>query len=391
MQHQLINHSPDLKRLRDEGYELQLKGGYVCIHHIPYVNSSCNISYGTLISDLTITGGSAGKPSTHVVYFMGDYPCHKDGSLMIEIVNSSPNQQLGEGLLGNHCFSSKPESGSYANYYDKFTRYISLLSAPARSLQPGVTAATYRPYLDEDNSPFHYFDSNSSRANINQLNAVFKNQKIGIIGLGGTGSYILDLVAKTPVAEIHLYDGDVLSQHNAFRSPGAPSFEALSNLPSKSSYFSSLYSNMHKHIFAHEAYINEENIEQLRGLTHVFVCVDKNSVRSFIIEKLLLMNITFIDVGLGVNLENGKLIGILRTTAGTSGKNDHLIRRISSEDEGDNEYSTNIQIADLNAMNACKAVEKWKKLSGFYHDDVNEHHSTYTINASLLVNGDIKA
>jgi hypothetical protein len=32
--------------------------------------------------------------------------------------------------------------------------------------------------------------------------------KIAIIGLGGTGSYVLDLAAKTPVKEIHLFDGD---------------------------------------------------------------------------------------------------------------------------------------------------------------------------------------
>jgi hypothetical protein len=37
-------------------------------------------------------------------------------------------------------------------------------------------------------------------------------------GLGGTGSYILDLVSKTPVNEILLFDSDDFLQHNAFRS-----------------------------------------------------------------------------------------------------------------------------------------------------------------------------
>jgi tRNA A37 threonylcarbamoyladenosine dehydratase len=44
---------------------------------------------------------------------------------------------------------------------------------------------------------------------------------------GGTGSYVLDFVAKTPVKEIHLFDGDIFDQHNAFRAPGAPSGEEL--------------------------------------------------------------------------------------------------------------------------------------------------------------------
>lgn len=389
MLQQLISHSPDLKKLRDEGYEIERKGGYLCIHHIPYVNSECKVLFGTLISDLTIIGSIAGPPSTHAIYFMGDIPCHKDGLPMNEIINSSPNQQLGNNLVGNHYFSSKPEgSGRYENYYDKFTRYISLLSTPARKIEPNVTALTYIPYHDDDDSVFHYFDSNSSRANVAQLNEIFKEQKIGIIGLGGTGSYILDFVSKTPVSEIHLYDADDFSQHNAFRSPGAPSIEKLKELPKKAIYFSEIYSKMHKNIYPHVEYITRENIDKLNELTYVFICVDKNSVRNIIIDGLLSMGITFIDVGLGINIQNNKLVGIIRTTSATPHKHNHLIKRIPSEDTDDNEYVTNIQIADLNAMNACKAVEKWKKMSGFYHDDIEEYHSSYTFNAALLINGD---
>lgn len=388
MQQQLISHSPDLKKLRDEGYELEKKGGYICIHHIPYLNGNGNILYGSLISDLTISTSKAGVPSTHAIHFMGEAPCHKDGTPMTEIINSNPNSQLGEGLVGNYYFSSKPESGHYANYYDKFVRYISLLSVPAKAVDPAVTASTFKPYADDEDSVFHYFDSNSSRANIAQLAKIFESQKIGIIGLGGTGSYILDLVSKTPVAEIHLYDADEFSQHNSFRSPGAASIEILNELPEKANYFADIYSKMHKHIYPHVEFVTSKNIHHLAGLSYVFICVDKNSTRNSIINGLVEMKIPFIDVGLGVNLQDGRLVGIIRTTTGTFNKNDHLIKRLSAEDTDDNEYVTNIQIADLNAMNACKAVEKWKKLCGFYHDEVGEFHSTYTINASLLVNGD---
>ena len=38
MSQQLISHSPDLKRLRDEGYEIEVRGGYLLIHHIPFVD-----------------------------------------------------------------------------------------------------------------------------------------------------------------------------------------------------------------------------------------------------------------------------------------------------------------------------------------------------------------
>jgi ThiF family len=45
--------------------------------------------------------------------------------------------------------------------------------------------------------------------------------RVVIVGLGGSGSHILDLIAKTRVRQIDLYDGDHFRRHNAFRSPGA--------------------------------------------------------------------------------------------------------------------------------------------------------------------------
>jgi tRNA A37 threonylcarbamoyladenosine dehydratase len=92
---------------------------------------------------------------------------------------------------------------------------------------------------------FNYPDTNSSRAGIEFLNRKFENQKIAIIGLGGTGSYILDQVAKTPVKEIHIFDADVFQLHNAFRSPGAVSSEKLEaeNGIMKVDYYYGIYSN----------------------------------------------------------------------------------------------------------------------------------------------------
>src|SRR5690606_39812352 len=57
----------------------------------------------------------------------------------------------------------------------------------------------------------------SDRVGIGTLTARLAKEKIVIIGLGGTGSYILDFVAKTPVREIRLIDADEFLQHNAFQ------------------------------------------------------------------------------------------------------------------------------------------------------------------------------
>ena len=52
----------------------------------------------------------------------------------------------------------------------------------------------------------------------------------------------------------------------------------------------------------------------------------------------------------------------------------------------EDEYGQNIQVADLNALNAVLAVIRWKKHLGFYSDFDQEHHTTYTIDGNLLLN-----
>jgi len=391
MSQQLINLSPDLKQLRDEGYELEIKGGYLLIHQIPFVNQKTEIKRGTLVSALDLANNhKTTRPRSHVVYFSGDYPCNKDGSPIEGIRHSSPNKDIASGVRVNHMFSNKP-SGGYKDYHEKICRYTEIISAPAKSINQNLTAKTFKVIInDSTDSQFQYIDTHSSRANIEHINSKLKNQKIAIIGLGGTGAYILDLVAKNPVKEIHLFDGDDFLLHNAFRSPGAASISVLEKNQKKTDYYMDIYSNMHRFIHSHPYYLNSLNIDELAGFSFVFICIDKDSLKKNLLEFLLGSNISFVDVGLGVNIVNEELIGTIRVTTGSGSKNDHLLKRISCGDDVANEYSTNIQIAELNALNATLAVLKWKKMCGIYQDLKKEHNTTYSINVSQLTNDDFE-
>lgn len=392
MSQQLINHSPDLKRLRDEGYEIEVRGGYLLIHHIPYVNQKKEVKFGSLVSVLTL--GSSTRtttPDNHVIHFIGEDPCDVNGVIITAIQHDPSTRMLNSEITVNKSFSNKPPSG-YPNYYEKFKRYADIISAPAKYLDGSLTEKTFRVIADTTNETvFQYIDTNSSRANIELINSKLHDQKIAIIGLGGTGAYILDLIAKTPVREIHLYDGDSFDQHNAFRSPGAASLEDLSKGYKKADYYSGIYSNMHKSVTAHSYYVKKENIHELNKMSYVFVCVDKNSVRKMITDNLVDMGIPFFDVGLGVNEVDGKLTGAVRVTSATPAKKDHLPLRIFAEDADNNDYDTNIQIAELNSLNAVLAVMKWKKISGFYVDLEQEHHCSYSISVSKIFNEDVTA
>lgn len=391
MSQQLINHSKDLKLLRNEGYDVEVQSNYLLIKHVPYVNSARKIQFGTLVTELTLAGDLTTKPHTHVVHFIGEHPCNKDGSKMVAIEHQSVEKILDRDLVVQHSFSSKP-SGGYKDYYDKMTTYVAIISSPANSIDPNVTARTFPVILSElGESVFKYIDTASSRAEINAVTRKLELGRIGIVGLGGTGSYVLDLVAKTPVKEICLFDGDKFSQHNAFRSPGAPSIEELKEEPKKVVYLKNIYSKMHRNIVAIDYYLDASKIDRLESMDFVFLCLDRSESKRLIVEKLEAIGIPFIDVGMGVELVNDSLHGVLRITTSTVKKREHVRdkNRIPFSDvDGTNEYSKNIQIADLNALNAALAVIKWKKLFDFYKDLENEYFSTYSIDGNSLINED---
>jgi len=264
MSQRLIDHSPDLKKLRDEGLHIEVRDGILLVYGIPYVNSECKIKYGTLVSSLDLAANKTVKPQDHVISFIGEYPCNKDGSPIKQIQHQSERKTLKDDIVVDHSFSNKPRPEGYLDYYEKITGYIAIISAPAKSLDNSVTEKNFRVVSTrEDESVFNYFDTNASTAEILNVTSKLEGQKIAIIGLGGTGSYILDFVAKTPVQEIHLFDGDLFLQHNAFRAPGAPSIEKLDEKKKKVLYFQELYSPLRRNIFAHEDFISEANINDL--------------------------------------------------------------------------------------------------------------------------------
>lgn len=387
MSRALISRSPDLLRLQNDGYEVEVRSGHLLVHSVPYVNAKGEVALGSVVSELTLAGDVTSRPGSHIAMFVGEHPCNRDGSEIAQIKHQSHPMALAADLAAQHSFSNKPSQG-YADYYEKMTRYVEIISAPAMSLQSDVTPRTYKVIeAAADDGVFNYVDTASTRAGIGAVTAKLAMRRIAIVGLGGTGSYLLDLVAKTPVGEIHLYDGDLFLQHNAFRSPGAASVEELRDRPSKVAHHQGKYARMRRGIHAHHEYIGEANVAQLHGFDFVFLCMDSGPAKKLIIDALHAAGTPFIDTGMGVQMleESLELWAICRVTTSTRDKRDHIARRVSfaaPADDGD--YERNIQIADLNALTAAMAVIRWKKFCGFYQDLEGEHDSTYTTNCNLL-------
>lgn len=382
----LISRSPDLLRLQDEGYEIEVEGGYLLVHNVPYVNARLEVRRGTLASVLPDAGGRAGPPVDHTVLFAGDFPCHASGAEIEALRHGIPQEILKPGLQARFSFSNKAESPDQ-DFYSKMTRYIRIISDPAKAIDDTATAATFRVTAPDQQSPLQYADTASSRAGIRAMTQKLAGLKIAIIGLGGTGSYVLDYVAKTLVAAIHLIDADRFLQHNAFRAPGAASVDMLQPQPFKVDYFAQIYTRVHGSIIPHAVYLSAENLGLLDGMDFVFLCIDRGSAKRPIIEWLQERGASFVDVGMGIERDDAaaSLFGILRVTASVPEKRDQITRRVTFDDDGNDEYARNIQIAELNAMNAALAVIRWKKLYGVYADTQREMNTTYVLRTNALV------
>lgn len=387
MSRQLIARSPDLQLLQNEGYDLEIRAGFLLIKDVPYVNSIKEIKRGILISALDLNGDQTKRPDSHVAMWTGEHPCHHDGRIISAITNPSAGHDLGHDLRADFTFSAK---AAYRDYHHKMTTYIGRITGEAQVIDPMVGANTF-PVIEteEEESVFRYLDTATSRVGIGTLNERLSNQKIAIVGLGGTGSYVLDLVAKSCVREIHLFDGDIFSQHNAFRAPGAASIEELQAKPQKVTYLAEIYNKMRRGIQPHEMYADGATAT-LREMNFVFLCLDRGTHKKAVIKSLVEWGIPFIDVGMGILRAQDSLTGLMRITCFVPGAGMAALERIdySDGDLPENEYSTNIQIVELNALNAALAVVQWKKYYQIYRDSSRVNSFSYSIAANEMAHDD---
>ena len=380
---------PALQRLIDDGYEVEIRQQHLLVHAVPYVAADRTVKRGTLICTFIENAGTILPPDNHQVWFTGEFPCLASGAQIGQIANENTTQQLFKGCWIQHRFSNKPEGAAgFTDHYSKMVHYVTLLSDQARAIDPLADARTGRVIeAEECQSVFKYSDTASARAEILMVSARLSVAKVAIVGLGGTGSYVLDQVSKTPVGEIHLFDGDEFLQHNAFRAPGAATVDELKRRMPKTKYFKQRYDPMRRGIESHEYNLDQTNVSELAGFDFVFICVDKGSARAIICSYLQTQDIRFVDVGMSIEMVHGtmNLVGTCRFTLSTPSQKEHIGRYVPMMEEADDElYRQNIQVADMNALNAILAVMKWKQVCGFYQDDFQSHHGTFSVSSQSL-------
>jgi hypothetical protein len=365
---------------------------------VPFLDEEGKVKHGRIICDIDPNAVGGESPASHQIWFFGGMPHGLDQKpLEIWNVTATGPADVAPGLPFNYQFSLKlkdPETRAerpYADNAEKIKTYYRAISGPARHRDKD--AAENIPPESEDEStpyesPFVYPDTASARAGVVMINHKLSGLKIGIIGVGGTGSYVLDFVTKTPVSEIRLFDGDRFDSHNAYRAPGAASFAEVTADKKKVEYFAKVYERMHKGIVPVPDFVTEKNLDALVDLDFVFLCMDTGPIKQTIVEFLQQKEVDFVDAGMNVRVVEGEISGLLRVTTSSRLHRDVRDRLSFRAPEKDDPYNQNIQLGDLNALNAALAVVKWKKLHDVYVDAWNEHQSTFVLESSGLTSKD---
>lgn len=387
---QLVNHNDDLRRLVDKGYALAADPNeYLIVRDIPYLDDQGNLRIGAIVMKFVDQGNDRVAQDNHQIFFAGGVPHGLDGRQIpnlgvgpttLALSESSPDVKV------ERSFSNKPQGDEkFVDFFHKVESYVTIISGPAIE-KHGVTPLTFR-VVDSapSRSPFKVRDTLTSRAEIGDLAAKFHDDVVAVIGLGGTGSFLLDLLVKAPVREIRGFDADEYYVHNAFRSPGKLELHEIGL--GKAEVYQARFENFRTGLSIRHKLIDTSSADDLRGVTFAFVSVDKGTARAEVFDLLIALGIPFIDVGMGLNRQHGPLSGMLRVTYYPPDRARELRDQGLAElvDRPEDIYRSNIQIGELNALNACLAILRFKQLRGFYHEGQAYQHLLFGVGDFSMV------
>lgn len=158
------------------------------------------------------------------------------------------------------------------------------------------------------------------------------------------------------------------------------------NKPSKAVYFAQEYSRMHQGVTAHPVALTADNLDLLEGATFVFLAAADADARPEIMRWLRDRGVPFVDVGMSFREGQGGLTGIAQATAYLPG-NEITLPTAPSIPPAEDDYRSNVQVAELNALNAALAVIHWKRHLGFYATYEESNQTIFKLYLNELRNG----
>lgn len=223
---ELASRNRFVQDLEEEGYLLDFVGGYFLIYGLPYLNERGELAHGDWASPIDLSAdGVLDPPGNHQAWFRGGRP-HDQNGRQLRLGGGADRIKVAEGFETDSSFSYKlldaaGQMRSYNSFEEKVRTYLDTIIGPALTVFPDATPLrAIEVRAAEQGTPLRFPDTLSSRYHMNDVSRLLQGKKVAVVGLGGTGSYILDFIARTHLAEIALFDDDKVHVHTIFRFPG---------------------------------------------------------------------------------------------------------------------------------------------------------------------------
>lgn len=200
MFHRLVNHNDDILRLVEKGYAVAFDSNYLIVRDIPYLDSDRRLQIGAIVTKLVFIDEDRVVQDDHQIFFAGSVPYKLDGQPISNLGGGTIQLALSDSskdVVVQRSFSNKPKAtGKFQDFFEKIESYVAIISGPAIELLK-ANPLMFR-VVDEvvTDQIFKYHDTLTSRAEITDLAAKFKDdvsQKRCAVKLGA----ILEQVSDT--------------------------------------------------------------------------------------------------------------------------------------------------------------------------------------------------
>ena len=354
------------------GWTVEVGENRISVREVPYRKKdgeagTCQVLVETQDDGLTMTAPENGSGAMHAAVLIG-------------VSEGRAYQATGEPV-GNvvwtdntsRCvISIKRDEGEYVNAWHALFVYTATVAGEVGLKERDQVERIFKFEIDGE-------DSREMRAWRNRA----RGQRVAIVGLGGVGLWILDLMSKTYVNEIRIWDGDVIEGRNLLRAPGWASQDAIGE--NKAQYFGEHYQQMRKGITIHAEYWQaNDHADAFQDLDFVFVAIDKEETRTALCEKLVEAKIPFIDVGMGIELKQGQVRGSCQVFFTGEDPERWRIGIPTVEGAGEKDYY-DLQLADMGALNAALAVGTWRRHIGQYEAEEKNWLIRYLMESNDLI------
>ena len=361
----------------ERGWLIEVSQNRISVGQVPYRmkdgnTGKCQISVETLDDGLRMKSPEKGGGATHAAILSGV----SDGRAY-----QATGEPVGNVLWTddtNECvISIKLDDAEYVDAWHALLIYASSVAGEVGVQEREQIERVFKfEILGEDSWQMRNFRNREI------------GMRIGIVGLGGVGLWIFDMMSKTDVKEIRVWDGDKIEGRNLVRAPGWAGQDAIGK--NKAEYFGEHYDQMRTGISIYPEYWQPDQSTNLfHDLDFVFVAIDNTETRSALCEHLEQTGVPFIDVGLGIELRQEGIRGTCQIFYSGTDPARWRVCIPTSGGEGEKEYGEDdyydLQLADLGALTAALAVGTWRRHINQYEQEEMDWLIRYWIEQNELI------